>query len=122
MRILKQVVGIDVSKDELVVTFGQVNEDLRTGIGSAKAFVNSMKGFQKLLSWTNSVASSEVKVQFVMEATGVYHERLAAFLHDQSLPLSIILPNKISNYIKTLEIKTITDSTCAEAITRFGLE
>ncbi len=36
--------------------------------------------------------------------------------------VSIVLPNKISNYIRTLEIKTVTDKTCAEAIARFGLE
>lgn len=122
MRILKQVIGVDVSKDELIVTFGQIKEDLRAEIGSAKAFVNSGKGFEKLLSWTNSVASAEAKVQFVMEATGVYHERLGAFLYDQSIPVSIVLPNKISNYFKTLDVKTVTDSTSAEAITRFGLE
>jgi len=33
-----------------------------------------------------------------------------------------VLPNKISNYIKTLEIKTIMDKTALEAITKFGLE
>lgn len=122
MRILKQVVGVDVSKDELIVTFGQIGEDLRAGISSAKAFSNNVKGFGKLLSWANSVATPEIKVQFVMEATGVYHERLAAFLNDQSLSVSIVLPNKISNYFRTLEVKTITDSTSAEAITQFGLE
>lgn len=33
-----------------------------------------------------------------------------------------MLPNKISNYVRTLEIKTITDKTSAEAICLFGLE
>jgi transposase len=36
--------------------------------------------------------------------------------------LSIILPNKISNYSRTLDVKTVTDKTASEAITRFGLE
>ena len=33
-----------------------------------------------------------------------------------------MLPNKISNYIRTLEVRTITDKTCSQAITKFGLE
>jgi transposase len=57
-----------------------------------------------------------------MEATGVYHEQLAHFLIQEGSQVSLVLPNKISNYIKTLEIKTITDKTASEAITRFGLE
>jgi transposase len=35
---------------------------------------------------------------------------------------SIVLPNKISNYMRTLELKTVTDKSCSEAIARFGLE
>jgi transposase len=57
-----------------------------------------------------------------MEATGVYHESLAYFLEGQGKELSIVLPTKISNYMRTLENKTITDASCADAICRFGLE
>jgi len=38
------------------------------------------------------------------------------------LPTSIILPNKISNYARTLDVKTVTDKTASQAIARFGLE
>jgi transposase len=57
-----------------------------------------------------------------MEATGVYHEPLAYFLDQQGSDISIVLPNKISNYFRTLDVKTITDKTASEAIARFGLE
>jgi len=57
-----------------------------------------------------------------MEATGVYHEKLANWLHERSKKVVIVLPNKISNYARTLDIKTVTDKTAAEAISRFGLE
>ena len=33
-----------------------------------------------------------------------------------------MLPNKISNYFRTLDVKTITDKTASQAICRFGLE
>jgi transposase len=57
-----------------------------------------------------------------MEATGVYHEPLAYFLEAAGHSLSIVLPNKISNYFRTLEVKTVTDKTMSETIARFGLE
>lgn len=57
-----------------------------------------------------------------MEATGVYHEALAYYLSDRGHLVSIILPNKISNYARTLDIKTITDKSASQAIARFGLE
>src|SRR5690606_33864257 len=40
----------------------------------------------------------------------------------QGCQLSVVLPNKIANYVKTLEVKTITDATASRAITQFGLE
>jgi transposase len=57
-----------------------------------------------------------------MEATGVYHESLAYFLNGKGFEVSIVLPNKISNYIRTLQVRTITDKTSSQAIARFGLE
>ena len=57
-----------------------------------------------------------------MEATGVYHESLAYYLCGNKKQVSIVLPNKISNYVRTLDIKTITDKSASQAIARFGLE
>jgi transposase len=63
-----------------------------------------------------------ISVRYVMEATGVYHESLAYYLEGKGYEVSVVLPNKISNYLRTLEVKTITDRTASEAIARFGLE
>lgn len=52
----------------------------------------------------------------------MYHESLAYYLDENSYEVSIVLPNKISNYARSLEMKTVTDKTASEAITRFGLE
>jgi transposase len=57
-----------------------------------------------------------------MEATGVYHEPLAYFLDAQAMEVSIVMPTKISNYMRTLDINTVTDKTSSQAIARFGLE
>ena len=121
-KIVKQVAGIDVAQQELVVTMGRMHDDWIVELYGHKSFPNSEKGFMALLAWAGQQAGDALRVRFVMEATGVYHERLAYFLVRQGCKLSIVLPNKISNYSRTLDIKTVTDKTASQAIARFGLE
>lgn len=121
-KIVKHVVGIDVAQKELVVALGRMYDDLTPEIYAHKSFPNSGKGFESLLEWAEKLTDPVVELRYVMEATGVYHEALAYFLHQQNQPVSIVLPNKISNYFRTLEVKTVTDKTASDAITRFGLE
>ena len=121
-KILKQVCGIDVAKDELVVTLGSLQETLSTKLFAHKNFTNNLKGFSNLLLWVAKHNNPEIETRYVMEATGVYHEQLAYFLASKKSTLSVVLPNKISNYFRTLDVKTVTDKTASEAITLFGLE
>lgn len=121
MTALKQVVGIDVAKDEVVVSFGRLMEDLSTEVKDYEVFSNSEKGFGSLLKWVYRKKEADREVIFVMEATGVYHERFAYFLYAKQEKVVIVLPNKISNFIRTLDIKTITDKSCSIAIAKFGL-
>ena len=70
----------------------------------------------------NKLTDYEVPVRYVMEATGVYHQKLAYYLVDNGCEISIVLPNKISNYIRTLELKPLQIKSCSQAIAQFGLE
>lgn len=119
---LKQVAGIDVAKNELVVSLGRMNPDTSIEVFANKCFANTPKGFSDLLIWIGKMMSGDTKVNFVMEATGIYHEAFAYYLFDKNQQLSIVLPNKISSYARTLDIKTVTDKSASQAITRFGLE
>jgi len=121
MKILKQILGVDVAQKELVVTLGKLNEDLSIDLSLYRVFRNKETGFVALLKWLKKNTDEEVYLQVVMEATGVYHQKFAYYLNEQKISLSIVLPNKISSYIRTLETKTITDKTCSEAIAHFGL-
>lgn len=116
---LKQVTGIDVAQDELVVCQGRLMEDFSVELYAHKSFVNSKNGFTQLVEW---VEKSGPAGRFVMEATGVYHESLAHFLYAKGYTLSVVLPNKIHSYFGTLSVKTTTDKTASEVIARFGLE
>ena len=119
---MKQVAGIDVAQKELVVTFGSLFDDFTVDLFAYKVFKNTENGIKLLVEWVNKLKSAEVEVNFVMEATGVYHQKFAYYLDANGYNLSIILPNKISNYMRTLDIKTVTDKTCSQAIAKFGLE
>jgi transposase len=121
-KIVKQVAGIDVAQDELVVQLGRMYDDWTPELYASKSFPNTKKGFEAFVAWVNKLTGAEVPVRYAMEATGVYHESLAYYLDETGYEVSIILPNKISNYARTLDIKTVTDKTAAEAIARFGLE
>jgi transposase len=52
----------------------------------------------------------------------MYYERLAYALESMNKNVSVILPNKISNGARSLDIKTITDKTASQAIVQFGLD
>jgi transposase len=121
-KIAKQVAGIDVAQKELVVCLGCMLDDLTPELYAVKAFANNKKGFNNLDVWVKKQMDESICVRFVMEATGAYHESLAYFLNEKGHEVSIVLPNKISNYMRTLDVKTVTDKTASEAIALFGLE
>lgn len=122
MKLLKQVLGVDVAQKELVVTLGKMYDDFSIELYAYSVFKNSEKGIIKLSEWVNKLTDKSIRTRYVMEATGVYHQKFAYYLDEKGEDVSIVLPNKISNYMRTLDIKTITDKSCSEAIARFGLE
>ena len=121
-KVVKQVAGIDVAQKELVITLGRMFDDFEIELFSYKVFKNSDSGIRALIDWVNKLTNCELPVRYVMEATGVYHQKFAYYLVENQYEVSIVLPNKISNYIRTLELKTVTDKTCSQAIAQFGLE
>ncbi len=121
-KLLKQVVGIDVSQKKLDVSLGRMDEETMTQIYAYKTFDNNVRGFMALILWVKKNTESVAPLRFVMEATGVYHECLAYYLSGKSYLLSIVMPNKITNFFRTLEVKTVTDKSMSAAIAMFGLE
>lgn len=121
-RLLKQVVGIDVAQKELVVSLGNMDQETTTRVYAHKTFMNNKKGFMALILWAKKHTIEEIPLRYVMEATGVYHEALGYYLSGKTYLVSIVMPNKITNFFRTLEVKTITDKSMSEAIALFGLE
>lgn len=120
--VLKQVLGVDVDQKYLVVSLGRLMNTLEAQVYAQNRFVNGSKGFSELLRWVQSLTDPDMEVLYVMEATGVYHEKLAYYLDQHCHAVSVVLPNKISNYFRTLDMKSINDKSSSEAIALFGLE
>ena len=119
---IKQSVGIDCGKEELVCAFGIMKENFDEEILSNTKFKNELTGFKKLLQWCKKISKPETEIVFVIEATGVYHERVSNYLFENGCKISVMLPNKVKAFSKTLSVKTVNDKECAKTIAYLGLE
>ncbi len=80
---IKEIVGIDISKNEFDVRIHTSKE--------YEVFANQSKGFKRLIKWVFKVSSfAKDEIFFVFEHTGIYSYQLAAFLTEQEIPFAII--------------------------------
>ncbi|MFC7349011.1 IS110 family transposase [Chryseobacterium zhengzhouense] len=117
----KQCVGIDISKDYLDCCIGWIDSEQNHKLQKNKRFSNNEIGFKALLHWVSDLCITENLV-YVMEATGVYYEHLIYYLTENNCKASVLLPNMVKHYVKSLNIKTKTDKVDAEVLCRLGLE
>ena len=118
----RAVVGIDISMNDFHVCLKQVMEDNRVVIKGSRKFSNTAKGFEEFLSWETGKLKTEMPVVYVMEATGVYYEDLAIYLHEKGKYVCVELANKTKHFIKSHRIKTKTDKVDAKALALYGIE
>ncbi len=120
--IVKQVVGIDVSKDELVYRMGSKLDDDSLKFSTDFSVENKEKGFNLLLSHVQKFMRNDLNISFVMEATGVYHEELAFYLDSKKQKIHVVLPSLSKSFGKSLNIKSKTDKIDAKILVQLGLE
>lgn len=113
------VIGIDVSKAKLDCLWIR---DLQSMKIKSKVQANTPTGHKALLEWAMKQTGEDVAgLHFVMEATGVYHERLAHMLHDAGAQVSVVNPARIRNFAKSLGTQTKNDKKDSVVITHFGI-
>ena len=121
-QVTKQSVGFDVSKDTVAACFSQQEVGTPFRILSSKNFPLNAKGFALLQEWIVKQHIKTVDLHMLMEATGVYYEELAYFLHGKSYRVTVLLPNKTSAYCKSLDYKSKTDKIDAKKLAQMSLE
>lgn len=129
-QIIKQNVGVDISKNDFKVCYYQLeltaSSQQRQVIKGTRTFKNTMKGFVEFANWimkkTKAKAGQTAAIRITVEATGVYHEDVVHFLNDQGFYVSVVLANQSKAYAKSLNLKTKTDAVDAKMLGQMGLE
>jgi transposase len=123
VELLKYSVGIDVGCKELYVCISSIDSEQKVVIKGSTKFANSVSGFKSLVSWAaKHRKQEEVNLVYVMEATGVYYEELAHFLHSNGAFVSVVVPSKAKNYLKSLGNGSKNDKIDAAGLSRMGAE
>jgi len=121
--VLKQTVGIDISMNTFYACYMVLNQDGTTTIKGSKSFENTLSGMKAFIEWCKKRDKThDCPITYVMEATGVYYEELAYFLHEKKQKISVQLAQKLKYYAKSNNLKTKTDKVDAKMIASFGIE
>lgn len=106
MNKYKETLGVDISKDVF---------DVHGNKSGHNQFKNDEKGFKSFLK----ILSNDSIV--VMEATGYYHYRLAQFLYQNKVVVSVVNPLSVKRFIQMKLAKIKTDKSDAKAICEYAL-
>ncbi|MBK0383280.1 IS110 family transposase [Pedobacter sp. SD-b] len=115
-HLIKYTIGVDISKDKFDVCMLSIDVKLRSKIKGTRKFGNTLSGFKEFLLWLTKHSKTDTAVEILMEATGVYHERLAIWLTEQGQQIFVVLPNKSSKYMQALGLKTKNDGVDARGL------
>ena len=118
----RQCVGVDIANNDFKVALAKKGADDKLSCTTTKKFANTKSGFNQLVRWATSEMDKDVPVDFLMEATGVYHEELAHHLHRIGKQVHVVLPNKFKHFAASLNMKSKTDAIDAKLLARFGVE
>lgn len=99
--------GIDVSKDTL---------DVAVYEGATMSYANTSAGIAQFLA----VCARLEPTLVVMEATGVYHEAVAAALVAHGMPTAVMNPRQVRDFAKSTGRLAKTDRLDAAMIARFA--
>jgi transposase len=104
--------GIDVSKSQLHMVLLQNEKP-----AARKAVNNNAHGFEQLASWLKNRKCGDLHA--CLEATGIYGEAIAEYLHDQGHTVSVVNPVQIKAYGRSAMVRTKTDDVDALIIAEF---
>lgn len=109
------VLGVDIGKSELYTCL------LQSGLKPARQVVgNTVEGHACLQAWLEAQGVTPEGTSVVMEATGVYWERIALKLHLAGYQVSVVNAAQIKFYARSTLRRGKTDKMDAELIAHYG--
>jgi len=121
-EIIKQCAGIDCAKKDFTVTMSLSDAYQEIKHLSFRTFQNDEQGFKAFNKWIGKLAKKSLPMLFLMEATGVYHQKLAYFLKDLEYDVAVVAPKQARDFSRTLKIKKIDDKIASRYLSIMGLE
>ena len=111
-------IGIDVSKAKIDVAWLKDAARLKV---KTKVFANNREGFTSLLDWLKTQTDQPLENLYcIMEATGIYHEPLAFWLHDHGIRVTVANPAHVKHFAKGLGTIHKTDKKDSVLLARYG--
>jgi transposase len=120
-EVLKYSVGIDISMDDFHVCVSGIDSEQRVTVRGTRSFKNTSSGHAQCVGWAKKLNKEQVPMVFLMEATGVYYEELAWYLHLEKEHVSVVVPNKTKKYLQSLG-KSKNDKIDAIGLAQMGAE
>src|SRR5512138_621644 len=111
-RVSMDVLGIDLAKVSFDATLL-----LSAGDQHYASFANSAEGFTQLQAWL--IAHGVSDLHACMEATTIYWEALATWLHAHSYTVSVVNPARIKGYAQATMQRNKTDKLDSAVIASF---
>jgi transposase len=122
MDFLKYGLGIDMAMEKFDVCISIIDKLQHVMIRAQCSFNNNQKGFEAFVLWVTKNTKLTIPAVYLMEATGIYYEQLAWFLHNKKCSVSVVLPNKAKKYKEALGLKSKNDRIDAKGLAQMACE
>jgi transposase len=119
---LKRALGVDVSKASLSMCLGIMSNDLTKDFIPGLDVSNDSIGFKEMSKWLRTVSGKGPKPTIVIEATGVYHEGVALYLHDLGYEIRVMQSGRVKRYAQSLDQRSKTDALDSKMLSMLGCE
>lgn len=121
-NLLKYSVGVDISKENFEACISSIDIIQQTKVVATRSFSNTATGIESFYQWVQNKCKEPVPVVYVVEATGVYYERLAYYLTEQGCYISVVLANRAKKYLVSIGAKSKNDKIDSKGLARMGAE
>ena len=99
--ILKYSVGLDISSQKVNGCISVIDTNQKVIVKSSTTFTNNLNGFKDFELWCKKHhQEKEIPLVICMEATGIYHENCALYLHEKHIMFQLFCQIKQKNIYK----------------------
>ena len=117
---MNQFIGVDVGSERLDISWLR---EPTSNKKKSKVYKNTRADHQKLCSWVlKNTNTSPENITIVVEPSGIYHEGLIHFLHEQQFKILMVNPGKAKKYADAINLVHKTDKSDAFMLAKYGYD